>query len=129
MNFNDLYNLAFVTEQNEQDIPASTAPSPDGYEVEPLPLPKPNNDVETLNSYIADLNDFLNTLNGIGGRSLQQFVNDVDKQNSLLEGISDTSSDITKLAESTASLVQTLQAYVTGVNKRKRELALSVASR
>jgi methyl-accepting chemotaxis protein len=98
-------------------------PTPDNYDVEPLPIPNTSRDIEELSTYVQDINTFLNKINGIEGRSLHQFVNDVDRDGSILEGISDTSSDITKLAELAASLTQTLHSYMTGVNKRRRELA------
>lgn len=118
MNFHDLYSRVFIKED-------TTTPEPSNYDVEPLPVPKASNDVEELNKYIFVLNTFLNKLNGIDSRSLQQFVNDVDKPGGVLQGISDTASDITKLAEITASLTQTLHSYVTSANKRRRELALA----
>jgi hypothetical protein len=129
MNFDDLYKRVIITEEEDLDKPVSSTPVPDSYEVDPLPLPVANNDAQDLNKYIDDIKQFLSKLNGIEGRSLQQFVNDIDKKNSLFEGISETSRDITKLAETTAALVQTLHSYVSGMNKRKRELAIVANSR
>jgi hypothetical protein len=129
MNFDDLYNRVIIKEEEPLDKVETSIPTPDSYDVEPLPVPKANNDAQLLNEYIDDIKVFLNTLNGIEGRSLQQFVNDIDKKNSLFEGISETSKDITRLAESAAALVQILHSYVSGVNKRKRELTVMANSR
>ena len=143
MNFNDLYNRVFITEENDrsveddlitdiEDVTRSTdntTPIPDNYTVEPLPPMKVSDDTRQLNTYIDKFKEFLNTLNGIEQQSLQSFVNDIDKGNSLLQGISKTSGDITRLAENTAALIQTLQSFISSANKRKRELTLAISSR
>ena len=127
MKFIDLYDRVYIKEEiTDRDIKrVSSMPLPDDYDVEPLPVPDIGKDINELNTYIADIKTFLDKINGINGRSLHQFVNDVDRVGSVIQNISDTSSDITKLAELAASLTQTLQSYVTGANKRHRELAIA----
>lgn len=150
MNFEDLYSRLFIKEANEplDDKPIDTeegyddlsdetdidseinnTPTPDRYDVEPMPIPKnTSNSVSDLQGYVDKLQEFLKVLNGTDGDSLQRFVISAERQNSLLQGIADdTSDDITKLAGQLAGLVQTLNGFVNMAERRKRELAAAAS--
>ena len=150
MNFEDLYSRLFIKEANEplDDEPIDTeegyddlsdetdidseinnTPTPDRYDVEPMPIPKnTSNSASDLQGYIDKLQEFLKVLNGTDGDSLQRFVISAERQNSLLQGIADdTSDDITKLAGQLAGLVQTLNGFVNMAERRKREIAAAAS--
>ena len=150
MNFEDLYSRVFVKEAQEpieqgdeapemnyDDLSDETdfdevednTPTPDKYEVEPMPIPKnTSNSVNDLQGYVDKLQEFLKVLNGTSGDSLQKFVISAERQNSLLQGIADdTADDITKLAGQLATLVQTLNGFVNMAERRKRELAVAAS--
>ena len=150
MNFEDLYSRLFVKEAQEpvdqEDITPEVGyddlsdetdfdgtedniPTPDKYDVEPMPIPKnTSNSVTDLEGYVDKLQEFLKVLNGTSGDSLQKFVISAERQNSLLQGIADdTADDITKLAGQLATLVQTLNGFVNMAERRKRELAVAAS--
>jgi hypothetical protein len=127
MNFENLYSRVFVTEADEDVLPGtdrSTAPTPDNYEVDPLPVPKTTgSSVAKLEEYIAKLQEFLEVLNGTSTDSLQRFVVGAEGQNSLLKGIADeTRDDITDMAGKLATLVQTLKGFVSTADLRRKQL-------
>lgn len=132
MKFEDLYSRIFVAEANEEDDMITpmhdevTVPTPDKYDVEPLPLNihDQNSGEEKLNEYIGKLQDFMEVLNGTNGDSLSKFVNDMDKDKSVFENISDTSKSVIDLAKQTASITQVLKGYIAAINRRKRELLI-----
>jgi len=142
MNFNELYSRLFVSEadtapldidQQDPEQPeasgrdVSNIPVPDNYDVEPMPTPVIKNNTPELQEYITKLNDFLTLLNGIGNKSLQKFVAEIDIPNTVLSGISkQTAQDVTRLAEQVASLIQTLQSSVNLIAIRKREISNNI---
>lgn len=135
MNFENLYSRVFV---NEDDSSVSqiatdtepqadrTTPMPDNYDVEPMPIPKnTGNAVSDLENYISKLEEFLLVLNGTKEDSLQRFVVSAEGQSSLLKGIADETTDtIVDIAGKLAMLVQTLNGFVTNVERRKREISV-----
>lgn len=150
MNFEDLYSRLFVKEAQQPEEQGDVAPeigyddlsdetdfdeiedntpTPDKYDVEPMPIPKnTSNSVNDLQGYVDKLQEFLKVLNGTSGDSLQKFVISAERQNSLLQGIADdTADDITKLAGQLATLVQTLNGFVNMAERRKRELAVAAS--
>ena len=133
MNFENLYARVFVKEAEDISEPlvspdeiTSRVPTPDKYDVEPMPVPKSTGStVAGLEEYIGKMQDFLETLNGTGSDSLQRFIVNAEGQNSLLKGIADeTKDDIVKMAGGLASLVQTLKGFVAAADLRKKELAV-----
>lgn len=142
MNFNELYSRLFVSEaditpldidQEDAELPevsnrdTSSVPVPDNYDVEPMPTPVIKDNTPELQEYITKLNDFVTLLNGIGGKSLQKFVAEIDVPNTVLSGISkQTAQDVTRLAEQVASLIQTLQSSVNLIAIRKREISNNI---
>jgi hypothetical protein len=140
MKFDSLYNKVFLTEQNDEislpddvdaDINAdgeiadtgAEVPEPENFETEPAPVDGPTGDIGALKNYISTLEELITSLNGVEADSLQKLVNDLDRPNSLYTGIAgDTSPEITKLAEQTASLVEILKGYIIISAKRQRDL-------
>jgi len=137
MNFENLYSRVFLKEAEEQertDISPediNSVPTPDGYEVEPAPIPRmSSSSVAGLESHISKLQEFLESLNGTTSNSLQRFVVQAEGQNSVLKGIAnETADDITKIAGSIATLVQTLKGFVSVADLRKKEIAMSVTGK
>jgi hypothetical protein len=136
MNFENLYARVFVNEAENVDAPAlapdeikSKVPTPDNYDVEPMPVPRGTaSTVAGLEEYINKLQDFLETLNGTGSDSLQRFIVNAEGQSSLLKGIADeTKDDIVKMAGGLASLVQTLKGFVAAADLRRKELAVNTS--
>lgn len=143
MKFDALYRNVFLTEQEDIPVPAETEdetadivpeepapaedggiPTPDNYDVEPAPMAAPAGDAGSLKNYIAKLDEFADTLNGVDTGSLQQMVTDMDRAGSLFQGISrETSSDIIKLAEQARQLSEILKGFIINSAKRQRDLA------
>ena len=136
MNFENLYSRVFVNEDDSSVSQIATAtdtepqadrtPIPDNYDVEPMPIPKnTGNAVPDLENYISKLEEFLLVLNGTKEDSLQRFVVSAEGQSSLLKGIADETTDtIVDIAGKLATLVQTLNGFVTNVERRKREISV-----
>jgi len=143
MKFDSLYNKVFLTEQNDEislpddvDIDAdgeitdtsTEIAEPENFETEPAPVNTPAGDAGSLNNYIGKLEEVIASLNGVESDSLQKLVNDLDRPGSLYTGIAnDTSPEIIKLAEQTASLVEILKGYIINSAKRQRDLLASNA--
>lgn len=143
MKFDTLYKNVFLTEQEDIPVPAETedettdivpeepapaedsgVPTPDNYDVEPAPMAAPVGDAGGIKNYIAKLDEFADTLNGVDTGSLQQMVTDMDRAGSLFQGISrETSSDIIKLAEQARQLSEILKGFIINSAKRQRDLA------
>lgn len=144
MKFDTLYRNVFITEQEDLPIPAETEeeavdatseepapvegggiPTPDNYDVEPVPVAQPVGDAGSIKNYIMKLDEFADTLNGVDTGSLQQMVTDMDRAGSLFQGISrETSSDIIKLAEQARQLSEILKGFIINSAKRQRDLAV-----
>lgn len=141
MKFDSLYNKVFLTEQNDEislpddvDIDAdgeiadtgNEIAEPENFETEPAPVNAPAGDAGSLKNYINKLEELIASLNGVDADSLQKLVNDLDRPGSLYTGIAnDTSPEIIKLAEQTASLVEILKGYIINSAKRQRDLLAS----
>lgn len=144
MKFDSLFKNVFITEQDELPVPAPETdeeavdmvpeepvqdetggvPEPDNYDVEPAPMAQPAGDAGSLKTYISQLDEFADELNGMDTSSLQQMVTDMDRPGSLFQGISrETSSDIIKLAEQTRQLSEILKGFIINSAKRQRDLA------
>jgi hypothetical protein len=137
MKFNTLYNNVFITEQDETmpnpdvaaDVPPSPVtsdgvPSPDNYSVEPAPVTVSSGNINTVKEFVVKLEEYADSLNGVDNESLQKLVNDLDRKNSLFEGISrETSSDIIRLAELSVSLSEKLKGFIINSVKRSRDMA------
>lgn len=143
MKFDSLFKTVFITEQEDIPVPAETEeeavdvapeepaptedggiPTPDNYDVEPAPVAQPVGDAGSIKNYIAKLDEFADTLNGVDTGSLQQMVTDMDRAGSLFQGISrETSSDIIKLAEQARQLSEILKGFIINSAKRQRDLA------
>lgn len=143
MKFDRLFKTVFITEQEElppvpetdeeavdalpQEPVADEAegiPTPDNYDVEPVPVAQPTGDVGSLKNYITKLDDFADQLNGVDTGSLQQMVTDMDRPGSLFQGISrETSSDIIKLAEQARQLSEIIKGFIINSAKRQRDIA------
>ena len=143
MKFDTLFNNVFITEQDDlvpgtdatPEAPTTDAapvppsdgvPTPDNYNVEPAPVSASAGNVSSVKEFVIKLEDYADSLNGVDGDSLQKLVNDLDRKNSLFEGISrETSSDIIKLAELSVSLSEKLKGFIINSAKRSRDIALS----
>lgn len=143
MKFDTLYKNVFITEQEDLPVPTETEeeavdatseepapiegggiPTPDNYDVEPVPVAQPVGDAGSIKNYIMKLDEFADTLNGVDTGSLQQMVTDMDRAGSLFQGISrETSSDIIKLAEQARQLSEILKGFIINSAKRQRDLA------
>jgi hypothetical protein len=137
MKFNDLFTRVIITEQDEDptlsssdidtDTPAITddgVPMPDSYNVKPAPVSPISNNSGNIKNYISKLEDFAKTLNDDESDSLQKLVTELDRPGSLFQGISrETSSEIIRLAEQTASLAQILKGFIINSAKRQRDIA------
>jgi hypothetical protein len=138
MKFDNLYRNIFLTEQEEpipapeempEETPEVAVPTPDNYDVEPAPVASPTGDVGSIKNFITKLDEFADTLNGVDTGSLQQLVNDMDRNGSLFQGISrETSSDIIKLAEQSRQLSEILKGFVINSAKRQRDLAVAASA-
>jgi hypothetical protein len=143
MKFDNLFNSIFLTEADdyESDIPPVSGDEPidtssteedeptvdalpDNHDVEPAPVVSSVGDTDRVKEHLEKIESFIETLNGIEGESLQKLVNDIDRPGSLFQGISrETSSDIIKLAEQTAGLVEILKGFIINSAKRSRDIS------
>jgi hypothetical protein len=141
MKFDDLYNKVFVSEQDEdEDLTATdkdVADPADFDDVEPLPLPEPASVPETplatdgtetapvqpsgggISSYISELEDFANKLNGTEANSLQSLVSQLDRPGTPFDGISArTRSEIVRVAETLRSISENLKSFIINAAKK-----------
>lgn len=143
MKFDDLYNKVFVSEQDEdEDLTATdkdVADPADFNDVEPLPLPEPPSVPETplatdgsepaapaqpvsgggISSYISELEDFANKLNGTEANSLQSLVSQLDRPGTPFDGISArTRSEIVRVAETLRSISENLKSFIINAAKK-----------
>ena len=126
MKFEDLYNRAFVL---EQESASSEIANPEDFnDVEPAPMPEiPEiNDMATtpaptagangssnLTEYITQIEDFANKLNGTGSDSLQSLVSKLDQVETPFEGIySRTSAEIVDAAKTLRSVSEKLKNFI-----------------
>lgn len=144
MKFDSLYQAVFLNEKEELELPlepseepadatgevtsgAPEVPEPDNYDVEPAPVtaaPVAGGDAGALKAQIVKLEEFSDSLNGMESESLLKLVNDLDRPESLFAGIAqDTATEITRIAEITAGLVEILKGYIITSAKKQRDLA------
>jgi hypothetical protein len=142
MKFDDLYNKVFVSEQDEdEDLTATdkeVADPADFNDVEPLPLPEPAEVPETplatdgtepapaqpvsggsISTYISELEEFANKLNGTEANSLQSLVSQLDRPGTPFDGISArTRSEIVRVAETLRSISENLKSFIINAAKK-----------
>jgi hypothetical protein len=133
MKFDDLYNKVFVAEQDKIENTEVADPT-DFDDVEPLPLPEqppvedgdmqdpfqqpvvPSNNIS---SYITDLEEFANKLNGTEESSLQSIVSRLDRPGTPFDGISGrTRSEIVRVAETLRSISENLKSFIINAAKK-----------
>jgi hypothetical protein len=144
MKFNSLYRHVFLTEQDQpvsseetsekpvEQIPPQSGgtPEPDNYGVEPLPVIKPVTDNGNLGKYIITLMEFAKAMQNTEGECLQKLVNDIDRSNSLFQGISrEVSTRIIKIASEAKDIATILEGFILNAPKRQRDIANSVNQR
>ena len=130
-------------ESDSEDITDATdeVPMPDDYDVEGMPVPParkapalPSTDgtpsasteaaPQTIMDFITKLDDFAETLNGLGGVSLQKLVSDLDTVGTVYQGLSQaTSKDIVNVAKTLTDLSQTLKGFIVTSAKREKDMA------
>lgn len=133
MKFDDLYNKVFVAEQDKVESTDIADPS-DFDDVEPLPLPEqppvedgdmqdpiqqPVVPTNNISSYISELEEFANKLNGTEESSLQSIVSRLDRPGTPFDGISArTRSEIVRVAETLRSISENLKSFIINAAKK-----------
>lgn len=155
MTFNELYNRTFITEADEdEDLSyeeelrntddyeeeASAGdkeedPTPDKFEVEPVPIPKASpvdiensNDLgdlpseDSLLNYVAEINAFVTKLNSPNTNSLHKLISQLDTPGTAFEGISNnTAKSIKQAANALALLAQNVNSALLDAMRWKKK--------
>ena len=75
-----------------------------------------------LTTIISKIDEFVDFLNNESTDSVNKFVNEVDKEGSILKGISSETGKISTVAENLAALGEAFRTYIlTGTRKEKEK--------
>jgi len=99
--------------------------NPDDYNINPNDVRKIGRmNVAEARKWIKILNDFADLINDMDNKdSLNNFLNRVDREGSAFRGIVRSQGKrITRIAEEAAAMSQVLESYVSGYDKKEREL-------
>lgn len=122
MKFKDLYNQVFIAEQEMPSDANTEVANPEDFDdVDPIPLPEPGATPpaaaagapqvsSSLTDYMTQCNEFADKLQS-SGDCLQTLVASLDKPLTPFEGISNTSSDIEKVAALLRQLAGRILSY------------------
>lgn len=121
----------------EQDIPAEEATplddqqaleqgldkdtDPSEFDVAPVELGIQSNTVKKVTEFIKKIEEFSTFLNSETGESINKFINEVDKEGSVLQGISRESGKVTTVAENLASLAEAFRGQLMVAMRKHRE--------
>lgn len=94
---------------------------PESFNVEPLPGFQ-SRYVEKAKSWIVKLDKIADWLNGTDTDSLNKQFNDIDKADSVFEGISKASDKLTKISAELKSLSETIKGYIITADNRQAEV-------
>jgi hypothetical protein len=81
------------------------------------------NYIEQAKSWITQINEFCEWLNGTDSDSLNKQLISMDKPNSPFEGISNEAKKITGIARDLASLAEGIKGVVLTVDKKQRDIS------
>lgn len=104
----------------EQGLDTDT--KPEDFDVEPENLGIQTGVVKKLNEYITKIEEFSAFLNDPNkSDSLNKYINEVDKEGSVLKGISRETSKVTTVAENLASLAEAFRGQLLVAMRKYRE--------
>lgn len=103
----------------EQGLEADTAP--EDFDVEPKTVESQTGPVKKIMEFITKMEEFKSFLNDEQGDSVNKFINEIDKEGSILQGISSESNKVTTVAENVASLIEAFNGAVLKGLRKERE--------
>lgn len=127
---NDKVGPADITPEGDEEAFNQSFENPedaDEFSTDPAVAGFQDKYVEQAKSWITQINEFCEWLNGTDSNSLNKQLIAMDKQNSPFEGISNEAKKITGIARDLASLAEGIKGVVLTIDKKHRDISGSQA--
>ena len=106
----------------EKGLDPGTAP--EDFDVKPVDIGVQSGIVNKIKEFITKIEDFSKFLNDEVGDSVNKFINEVDKEGSIVKGIASESSKVTTVAENLAGLAEAFKGkLLVGLRKHRENQA------
>lgn len=103
----------------EQGLDAGTEAK--DFSVEPVDIGVQSGVVKKITEFITKIEEFSKFLNSENTDSINKYINEIDKEGSILKGISRESSKVTTVAENLASLAEAFRGQLLVAMRKHRE--------
>jgi hypothetical protein len=103
----------------EQGLDPETDPKE--FDVKPVDIGIQSGVVKKITDFIQKIEEFSKFLNSENTESINKYINEIDKEGSILKGISRESSKVTTVAENLASLAEAFRGQLLVAMRKHRE--------
>jgi len=114
---------AATPEEDEAALEKGLDPgtAPEEFDVKPVDIGIQSGTVNKIKEFITKIEEFSKFLNDEAGDSVNKFINEADKEGSIVKGISSESSKVTTVAETLAGLAEAFKGKLLVSLRKHRE--------